>query len=422
MRRTRARAASWRGSAPMCRSSSCRTPSLSRRLARALLRAVHAARFPHARHGVRADGRNGRQGLRRCRQLEERRALARRAARAGRFALRVHSRRARPRCAPAIVGSRVVARRRGGRATCRRGRRRAAAGDLFDDRQDGSSAARRATGDAALRHVEAGARGRRHREDRTRLEVRRHRAGAAWRRRCAGSRPTRCSRATCSTRRGRRIRSRSSRSSMPATRRSRKKTSAGAARRPSRSETSRSSARARLRRRARRPGAAARRPRSASCCGRNSSQALYADLELPLIPVLVDIERAGIRVDGPALAAQAVADRAGARRRAARRSSRWRARSSTSTRRSSCRRSCSTSSHAAETLEAQRQDEDGSPRHVEVLEELALDARACRGSSSNGARCRSSRAPTSMRCRSWSIPTPAACTPASIRPLPPPAA
>ena len=33
--------------------------------------------------------------------------------------------------------------------------------------------------------------------------------------------------------------------------------------------------------------------------------ALYRELELPLIPVLVDVERAGIRVDGPALASQA---------------------------------------------------------------------------------------------------------------------
>jgi DNA polymerase-1 len=37
----------------------------------------------------------------------------------------------------------------------------------------------------------------------------------------------------------------------------------------------------------------------------NELQALYDDLELPLIPVLVDIERAGIRVDTAALAAQA---------------------------------------------------------------------------------------------------------------------
>ena len=33
-------------------------------------------------------------------------------------------------------------------------------------------------------------------------------------------------------------------------------------------------------------------------------EAVYRDLELPLIPVLVAIERAGIRVDGPALGAQ----------------------------------------------------------------------------------------------------------------------
>ena len=31
---------------------------------------------------------------------------------------------------------------------------------------------------------------------------------------------------------------------------------------------------------------------------------VYRELEMPLIPVLADIERAGIRVDGPALAAQ----------------------------------------------------------------------------------------------------------------------
>src|SRR6185295_12568012 len=31
---------------------------------------------------------------------------------------------------------------------------------------------------------------------------------------------------------------------------------------------------------------------------------VYEDLELPLIPVLIAVERAGIRVDGPLLAAQ----------------------------------------------------------------------------------------------------------------------
>ena len=61
---------------------------------------------------------------------------------------------------------------------------------------------------------------------------------------------------------------------------------------------------ARLRRRAGGPGAATRRARFATCCARKSSRRVYRDLELPLIPVLVAIERAGIRIDGPALAAQ----------------------------------------------------------------------------------------------------------------------
>jgi DNA polymerase-1 len=37
---------------------------------------------------------------------------------------------------------------------------------------------------------------------------------------------------------------------------------------------------------------------------RESLTKLYDDIELPLVPVLVDIERAGVRVDGPALASQ----------------------------------------------------------------------------------------------------------------------
>ena len=64
--------------------------ALSRRLARAVLRAVHAARLPDAGDGVRADRRDGRQGLR------ARRARSRTCGRsgrelraAGRFALRV---------------------------------------------------------------------------------------------------------------------------------------------------------------------------------------------------------------------------------------------------------------------------------------------------------------------------------------------
>ena len=33
-------------------------------------------------------------------------------------------------------------------------------------------------------------------------------------------------------------------------------------------------------------------------------EAVYRELEMPLVPVLADIERAGVRIDGPALAAQ----------------------------------------------------------------------------------------------------------------------
>ena len=70
---------------------------------------------------------------------------------------------------------------------------------------------------------------------------------------------------------------------------------------------------------------------------------VYADLEQPLIPVLVDIERAGVRVDVDAL--HAMADRVG--RELAERSGSYTARrgsSSTSTRPSSSPRSCSRSS------------------------------------------------------------------------------
>ncbi len=62
---TRGRAASWSGCAPTSRFRS--SPSrfqLSRRIAREVLRAVLAARIPHAGHRVRADCRVDRQGLR----------------------------------------------------------------------------------------------------------------------------------------------------------------------------------------------------------------------------------------------------------------------------------------------------------------------------------------------------------------------
>ena len=148
-------------------------------------------------------------------------------------------------------------------------------------------------------------------EGRPRPEVRRHRAGAARRRAARPRRPTRCWRATCSTRRGRAIRSRSSRSSTPATRRCARKTSAAGAPRRCRS------ARSRWRRRWTTPASApiwrcSSSRRCAGCSRQDELEPLYRDLEMPLIPVLVDIERAGIRVDGPRAVRAVAARRAGA--------------------------------------------------------------------------------------------------------------
>ena len=88
-----------------------RCPAVSRRVAREVLRAVHATRLPIAGHGVRADRRNGRQGLRGRRH-------GRRTGRAGRELARARAgsrsaccRTARRRCAPASPGWRSRAHR-----------------------------------------------------------------------------------------------------------------------------------------------------------------------------------------------------------------------------------------------------------------------------------------------------------------------
>ena len=67
------------------------------------------------------------------------------------------------------------------------------------------------------------------------------------------------------------------------------------------------------------------------------------DLELPLVPILAALERAGVRVDVPALAAQAARVEQRARRRSSGRSSGWPARRSTSARPSSWPTCCSRS-------------------------------------------------------------------------------
>ena len=196
-RTTRGRAASWRGSGPTCRSSStprrCATAARSRERCFEIFNELG---FRTLVEGVRADRRHHRQGLPHRRHRRRSCARWRRAA----------GRRARSRCAccptrPSAMRAGIVglafstapreadyvpiAAQRDGRRPVRRARR-------------GVDAARR---DGA-RRAAAGARGRVDRQGRPRPEVRRDRAGAARRRRCAGSTSTRCSRATCSTRRG----------------------------------------------------------------------------------------------------------------------------------------------------------------------------------------------------------------------------
>ena len=101
-------------------------------------------------------------------------------------------------------------------------------------------------------------------------------------------------------------------------------------------------------------------------------QRVYDELEHPLIPVLVDIERAGVRVDTAALAAQARPARRRSCRGWRRESTSSRAKSSTSTRRRSCRRCCSTGSGMrTETIRRTTKTKAQSTA-FEVLEELAL--------------------------------------------------
>ena len=102
MRTTRGRAASWRGSAPTCRSTFDPDAVRYRGPTReTLLRAVHPARLPDAGDGVRADRGDRRQALRRRRHgRRTRRQLVGELRAAGRFAFRVLPT-ARARCAPA---------------------------------------------------------------------------------------------------------------------------------------------------------------------------------------------------------------------------------------------------------------------------------------------------------------------------------
>ena len=141
-------------------------------------------------------------------------------------------------------------------------------------------------------------------QDRPRPEVRRHPARAARRRRCAGSTPTRCSRSYLidATRSEHRLEDlaleHTSYKALTRRRRLRPRRQ-GACRWPT----------CRPKRRSITPASAPISPDSSRRFFRDLLEQeqltdVYETLELPLIPVLVAVERAGVRIDGPALAAQ----------------------------------------------------------------------------------------------------------------------
>ena len=155
-----------------------------------VLRAVLAARIPIARHGVRADRADGRQGLHRsstrwtaCESLAN--ELRRGRPRSACACCRTRRRRCAACDRRACRSRRAPARR----ATCHF----AGGGGLgFDGGLDGRRGRSRLLDGAVLEDDVD-------REGRARPEVRRDCARAARRRRCAASRSTRCSQATCST-------------------------------------------------------------------------------------------------------------------------------------------------------------------------------------------------------------------------------
>ncbi len=193
-----------------------------------------------------------------------------------------------------------------------------------------------------------------------------------------------------------RTRSRIWRSSTSATRRSAKKTSAAAAPRPSRSPTSPSTARSttpanaptsrcscrrRCRRAAeeRRPAAGVRRARAAAHPRARRHRARRR----------ADRRRGARRAGGAARSGALAAGRDA--------STSSRAKSSTSTRPRSCRRSSSTAWACAPRRSGGRRR----PRRSQRRSKCSRSWRSrtsCPSSSSNGAACRSSRAPTSTRC------------------------
>ena len=337
------------------------------------------------------------------RRLEAVHALAAELRAAGRFALRDAAPRPGRRCRPTSSASRSP------RATGRRATSRW--------RTTRSTPARSPTVARPLDRAEGRARGPGGREGRPRPEVRRDRARALRRDAARPRRSTRCSPATCSTRRGRRTRSRTARSSTWATRRSTEE----------------------------------------DVCGRGAKALALADL-----PPAAVLDYAGERADLPCSSPDALAP--DARGRAARRGlPRPGAAADPGARRHRTRRRQGRLRRARAAVGAPRaragrpQREDLRAGRRVVQHQLAQAAvggplrqaeaagrqadgkdaggvdgrRRARGAGARARaaapdprvaqRCRSSRAPTSTRCRSSSTRRRAASTPASTRPWRPPA-
>ena len=295
-----------------------------------VLRAVLVARIPDAGHGVRADGGDRRRATTRSsRRLDDvRRAGGGAARRPAASASRRSPAKRRP-CAPTSSAGRSR-RRRDRRATSRwrtpdcATRRICRARDVFARLGPCWPIPSIAKIGHDLKFV----------DDRRRTRGRRARAAPT---------STRWSRATWSTRRDRATRSTASRSSAPTYR---AVTRRGRDRQGREGAGARRGARGVARRRSPASAPTCRcrsRPACRAISSRTGSTAVYRELEQPLIPVLADIERAGVQVDTRGARGARPQRCSASSTSSAGRSSGTPAASSTSTRRSSSPTCCSRS-------------------------------------------------------------------------------
>ena len=200
-----------------------------------------------------------------------------------------------------------------------------------------------------------------------------------------------------------------------------KRTSAAAAPRRCPSATLPLERGARLRRRARRPGAAAGGAAPRRCCAQEQLDgALRRPRAAARCRCSSTIERAGIRVDAAALAAQSRHDRAASSTtRSAQIYEHGRRGVQHQLAEAAVARSCSTSCSCRRSSGTARRKTASTA--VEVLEELALDARAA-AADPRVARAAEAEGHLHRRAAAaGATPRPAACTPASTRRSPPPA-